>query len=329
MTPHLFLAGHLALLLGATPAVPALQALPHAHAEALKQIESDPLPKHLTQGLHFVVSDERHHFHFRKDIENLGGVFIGIGTNQNFAMASWARPDLLILVDFDQMIIDVHNAYRAAFLHAPDPRAFVDLWTKENKKTFEQAIATTWTDKGERRSALRGYRYARRRVLRRLREVRRIYAKADQSSYLSSQEDYDYLVSLYKANRVISVRGDLTLNGALQKLAALLHQQKRTVRTLYLSNTESYFSWGEAFRTNMRAMPTDERSVVLRTRDWRPKMADGSKGAVFYAYHTQSYALFRRWLDKPKVRGVRNMLPWKSRVDGPYPLVEEPPTTKP
>lgn len=325
----------LSALLLTAPAEPApegeLTPLSAEDRAAFDAIEPDPLPKKLTRNLHFVVSDERHHYNFREALRDLGGVFIGIGTHQNFAMAAWARAELLVLVDFDQMVIDTHKAYRAAFLRAPDPAAFIELWSKDQATELEAAIAATWTDEADRAGALRGHRYSRQKVYDRLRQVRRLWVEAEQPSFLSSEDDYDHLVRLYRADRVVFVRGDLTREGALVSLASALADQGREVSAFYLSNTEQYFDWVPEFRANLRAFPTTERSLVLRTRAWRPTVPDGKKGKLYYAYHTQAFGLFRRWLDDPGARRVHAMLPWSAKVKNAlYELAAEPkgPTTR-
>ena len=81
---------------------PALQA-------ELQNIKPDPLPEELVNGIHYVVSDEKAHHLFRPDLNDRGGVFVGIGTNQNYSMAPFARPELLVLFDFDQVVINTHQ----------------------------------------------------------------------------------------------------------------------------------------------------------------------------------------------------------------------------
>ena len=86
-----------------------VQALDEAGQKVLADIPTDPAPAHITNDAHFLTSNENQHFFWKKAIEAApGGIFIGIGTDQNYVMAPWGRPEYLILVDFDQMIVDLH-----------------------------------------------------------------------------------------------------------------------------------------------------------------------------------------------------------------------------
>ena len=120
------------LLLIAIAATPAAQAdsckensgsgsigpIPKAWADAFNAVRADPKPDKLTKDSHFFVSDEQRHDLFRQDVKNLGGVFIGLGTDQNYLMAAWARPEVLVPLDFDQMVVNLHFAFRVIFLNA-------------------------------------------------------------------------------------------------------------------------------------------------------------------------------------------------------------------
>ena len=65
-----------------------------------------------------------------------------------------------------------------------------------------------------------------------------------------------------------------------------------TVRLLYLSNAERYFNYNDAFRKSMLALPTDERSLILRTRARR----DGT-----YEYILQEAANFTAWVSRRSI----------------------------
>ena len=52
---------------------------------------------------------------------------MGVGTDQNYLIAGWSRPEVLVLMDFDQVVVDLHRVYQLAFLHAESPEAFLRL----------------------------------------------------------------------------------------------------------------------------------------------------------------------------------------------------------
>ena len=315
------LIGALALL---TPEAGAVEVSPlsTAEREAWKTIRADPLPKKLTQGIHFWVSDEAHHHLFRETLTDKGGVYVGIGTNQNFAMAAWQRPELIVLLDFDQTIIDLHAVYAVIFAHAKTPEEHLALWEKKQAKQVRALIteAMDGDSKEEttrRDRALRAYKYGRERVRRGLEKMRTRYASLNEPSFMNSQTEYDWIRSMSMAGRIIAIRGDLTGPRTLVDLAGVLESQGRKVTTFYLSNTEQYFRYTKRFRRNMLGLPLADDAVVLRTRAWRVggKPRPGKKKKpLYYAYVVQSFADWRTWLELPKARTVLDVMPRGYRV---------------
>ena len=58
-----------------------LSEIPGDWRAAFSAIEPDPHPEKLTRDSHYWVSDEQRHDLFRESITNLGGIFIGLGTD--------------------------------------------------------------------------------------------------------------------------------------------------------------------------------------------------------------------------------------------------------
>ena len=153
----------------------------------LRQVEQDPIDIKLVNNIHYVASDESHHFRFKKDLDALGGVFVGIGTNQNYTMLPWSKPDLAIMMDFDQMVVDVHRLYRVAFLNTDTPRAFLKLWTRRAAKRFKALLETSYGNDPETlKNVKRAFRYARGRISRALRRTKQTLREPRQS-FLTSQ----------------------------------------------------------------------------------------------------------------------------------------------
>ena len=290
--------------------------------EALEAVRQDPHPVETTRGMHYVVSNEMRQYHFRAAIDHLGGVWVGVGADQNYTMGGWARPSLLVLMDFDQVIVDLHAVYRVAFLEAESPEKFLKLWHRKNRKRFVELIKKTYSDDRRRRiRALNALRLARRAVVIRFGKLLKSCSTAQQAFFLTDPEQYAHLRELYLTDRVLALRGDLTSRWAMRGLAEVLKQQNRIVRAVYLSNAEQYFGYSKNFRRNLRAQPIDEWSLVLRTR---PTGAE-------YTYILQWFHNFKRWLALPGVRNVRFIVPRK-QVNWRQPLLQvlsEPPELKP
>ncbi len=99
---------------------------PHTSAQrkALSAIEADPAPDSVIQDTHYFVSNERHPHRFRKSLTDVGGMYVGVGAEQGYLFSSWAKPEVIIHADFDQMVVDVHTLYRIFLEASPDADAF-------------------------------------------------------------------------------------------------------------------------------------------------------------------------------------------------------------
>jgi hypothetical protein len=299
-----------------------LTPLSPADREALSAVRTDPLPKTLTQGIHFWVSDEAHHHLFRDTLKERGGVYVGIGTNQNFAMAAWQRPELIVLLDFDQSIIDLHSVYAVIFAHATTPEEHLAMWSRKRAKEVRALLIAAMPGEEpeatrRRDRALRAYKYGRGRVSRGLTKMKTRYTTWGEPSFINDQAEYDWVRAMSMAGRIVAIRGDLTGPHTLSDLGATLKAQGREVTTFYMSNTEQYFRYTPRFKANMTTLPLTEDAVMLRTRAWRvgglPKPGKKKK-PLYYAYVVQSFTDWVTWLEAPKVHGVRDILTRETRV---------------
>lgn len=279
--------------------------------------------------MHFPTSNERFLYLWRDAIQQLGGVFIGVGSDQNFVLAGWAKPEILILMDFDQMVVEVNNLYGVMFRNAPDPESFIKLWSKKSMKEVEQIFQQTYPEKAAFERNWKLYKDVRRRIEIRLAVMLQDFNEQEQPFFLNDREQYQIVVALFEKNRVFTLCGDLTGTQAMQSVASAVKTANIPVRLLYLSNAERYFSYGENFKQNILALPFDERSVVLRTTG----LGTWTKGDPFW-YIVQSGMNFQEWLRSPKVVRVSQILSQRKAsqkrylftVDGPP--AEPSPTTK-
>lgn len=114
-------------------------------------------------------------------------------------------------------------------------------------------------------------------------------------SYLDTPEQYRYIADLHARGRVVALRGDFTMDGVLREVASVLSTHGQSLKILYLSNIEQYFSYRKDFKDNMLALPFDDETIVLRTLPGRP--------AGFH-YILQSGDDFHAWMRARKVWSV-------------------------
>ena len=269
--------------------------------------------------MHFVVTNEERHDLYEPILQNLGGAYLGVGTNQNFEMIGWSRPKVVIMMDFDQMIVDMHHIYREAFLHAETPKEFIALWSEKNNEELLSLIKRAHPDLKDQSRIIHARNYAGKRVYRILRVTRRRYKKLGVKSYLDDQGQYDYLRSLYQKGHVIPLRVDLTGKTALRTIGDILKKHKIPVKVAYISNCEQYFEYTEDFRTNMRRLPIEDDSLVLRARVWREYLPGTKtpKGKQHYTFIYQPIKNFLVWLEQSRITDVKKMIRFPRINDRP------------
>lgn len=271
------LALHLtSLTLDASP-LPATPGLDASLTAELANLPPDPTPAMLLNcssgafNTHYLISNENNLDLYRSVVPGQGGVYIGVGTDQNYLMMGWFRPDLALLTDYDPWVVELHRAYRALFLHAPDSRAFLDLWGPK-QRAAALALLTREGCNGQCRAV---FRRTASLVYSRLRKVRVLYAQRNIPTFLSDEPTYQFVRSAMAAGKVLALRGDWMRSGLVHQVAARLAKAGLQVRAVYLSNAEDYWRpYPAAFRQAVQALPFAENAVWLRTQATGTSSAD-------------------------------------------------------
>ena len=259
----------------------------------------EPDPDETLFKTHYLTSNERHHALTFDALHGAGGVFIGIGTDQNFLLIPRLRPTHVVMLDFDQWVADAHTIYRHLFITRETPQAFIDFFSPAQQRAAKRELDTLATSEAERAQLERIYARYREQIYTRLLEQRKRLHLHKAQGYLNHQADYDVLRDLARRGRYAALRGDLTGDASLTGLAAALRSMNLRVGTLSLSNAEQYFDYTAAFRRNMHALPYTSSALVLRT--FRHK---GRR----YDYYRQSAADFLPWLQSDRARNIRDLI---------------------
>jgi len=275
------------------PPPPTSAARLDALALALRALDPDPAPEHTTNDKHYLVSNERRHDLFRPELDDKGGVLLGVGSDQSYVMAPWAGTELLVIVDFDEKVVDLHSVHGALMGAAPTVEEFRRLWSPEGVPDAHAVLADAF-EEPTRTQRLELYDQAREWVDKRLRRLAARYEELGVHSYLDTPQQYRFVTALHARGRVVALRGDFTREGVLRRVADTLRAHGQPVKVLYLSNIEQYFAYRKPFKQNMQALPFDD-TLVLRTLPGRP--------AGFH-YILQSGEDFLAWMRAPKVWSV-------------------------
>ena len=95
--------------------------------------------------------------------------------------------------------------------------------------------------------------------------------KGKQESFLAGKKDYDFVRGMHQRNLIVPIVGDFSGKKALAAVGDYLRKRKLTVSVFYVSNVEIVLlDWGSFeqfsdFVANVRKLPTDERSLLLRS----------------------------------------------------------------
>jgi hypothetical protein len=273
-----------------------------AQAEALAAGDADAP---LAVETHYIQSNETRHDLWFPYIRDRGGVYVGVGSDQNYTLMAVAKARYVVLLDIDQRVTDVHRMYAILIPEARDPADLVDDFAAANAEATRARIEAALADEPPevRKRMLRGFANGRETLHRHLLRVIERRRDGAPSSWLSDPEQFAHVQALFRHGRVRAIVGDLTGERSMQTAAAAAKALGEHVGVLYLSNAEEYFKYIPSYVRNVSALPTNEQSVVLRTiynKDW--------EHADLWAYQAQRLQDFQRRLADPRNRSRNPML---------------------
>jgi hypothetical protein len=250
------------LLAGSTVAVAEPPPLDTNARRALDAIpnEGTPLPKQ-----HYFRSNEWYQNLLVKPLEGRGGAYLGVGSDQNYTMAAIAGSELLIMIDYDPRIRWVHRIYDVLVRASETPDELVAHFAPDSEQRSRELIETAVQGDPDAAAIAKHFKKSRKLWYGYLRHVRGLTGKQPVTSWLSVPAYYAHMRALFAGGRVIARNGDLTAERTVRAAGDAAKQLKLPVRIVYFSNAEQFFPYSDSFQANMRALPTDERSVVVRT----------------------------------------------------------------
>ncbi len=281
--------------------------------------------------VHFVISDERRHDVFRPFLRGRGGVFVGVGTDQNYLMAGWSRPELLVIADYDPLVLALHQVYRLIFLHAETPEDFRALWEEQELERVRGWIDAEAPDAERARAWRRALRVSASLVRGKLRRTVRDLSARGVPCFLTDPEQYRGLRTLFRLGRVLPIQADFTGPRRLRALWEALRDAGLAVQVFYASNVERYFGYDAGrFRENLREIPAGEGAIFLRTVGWGHRWPS-PEGDGRYLYVVQPIENLQRWLAHPRVRTYKPMVRRRrpTPLRGLYVTDAEPPPLPP
>ena len=277
----------------------------------LAEVDELPAERNLL-GEHYPASNERRIDLFRPRIENLGGGYVGVGTDQNLTFIAWARSSHAWLMDFDAVVVAtnrIHFALIEASATAEEMRAHWDPDERDatyallkaklgDDPAFEEAWAVAWK--------------ARIGVPTRWKDLDSMSERFGLRTFTNDPKDYAHLRAMVTQGRITAVPGDLKGSKTLLNIARSAEQIGVPIRVLYLSNAEEYMRYPQPLRDNILVLPIDDDGKVIRTATKRARSLGYPKGekSLSYPFHynVQTLSSFKAWMRFERYLSVSNLL---------------------
>ena len=254
---------------------------------------------------HFTVSNEYRHDLWFPYLRGLGGVYVGVASDQNYTLMAVAGSEIGYLIDLDRQVVHLHRVYMALIAASEDPEVFLGRFgggaavRAETQALLvaglsdlserDRAAALAFVD--ENREALRDY----------LTTVRNTKRGEQGVTWLADPTLYQYMRRMVAGGRLRPINGNLAGKTAMATIAAGARALGQSVKLLYLSNAEEYLYYTPDFVANVRALPAEPTSVVLRTiHDRFEGWESCGEGDRRWNYHVQPLMDFQARLGDRK-----------------------------
>lgn len=220
----------------------------------------DPFP--------YIMTNEPRSYLWNDYVENLGGAYVGIGSDQNYSTIAAARSRWAWVMDYDPRVVRNHDRVFALILAARTRQHFVAFFAPAGRKDALKVFDDAFEDPKLRARMRAGFVATADQLHPYYQEKLEQRDEAGDYGWLAHDENYAYIRTMLQQGRLRVVAGDLLREGgALGKVGEAAQAMGVPVRIYYTSNAPS--SWGgqvtEAYRANVVGLPMDALSVVLQT----------------------------------------------------------------
>ncbi|MCB1158135.1 MAG: hypothetical protein KDK45_11585, partial [Leptospiraceae bacterium] len=182
----------------------------------------DELPKERKLfAAHYPISNEMRIDLFMKPIENIGGGYIGVGTDQNLSFIAKARSEFAYLMDFDPVIVRVNKIHILFLKTAPTYPEFLKLWSFSNNKASYELIKKEFEAGSDFNLINQAWKIAATKVgvPSRLKDLNYMTKRFGLQSFHNVEKEYAYLHELAKKGRIQAIPGDLTGKKTMQAIS--------------------------------------------------------------------------------------------------------------
>lgn len=260
---------------------------------------------------HFTVSNEYRHDLWFPYLRGLGGIHVGVASDQNYTLMAVARSEVGYLIDLDRQVVRLHRVYMALIAASPDPEVFMGRFEADAQAETRALIEAGLADMAEvDRAAAQKFVADNREALRTyLGDVHAARRGEQGVTWLSDPALYEHMRQMVAGGRLRPINGNLAGETAMVTIAAGARALGLPVKVLYLSNAEEYLSYTSEFVDNVRGLPAEPGSIVLRTiHDRFTGWEDCGEGDRRWNYQVQPLVDFQERLADRKNNARTAML---------------------
>lgn len=210
----------------------------------------------------YVVTNEWGHYLFFPHIESRGGALVGLGSDQLYTLAAAAGSEMIWAVDYDPIIARTHRMYTALFALVDTPEELLALLEEEAEEPTAARLATNLRGRADAEELIEHYRRFRVRLRRYLNNLSHFRLGR---TWLNDAGWFAHVRALHRGGRVVARTGDMGGPSTIMAIGNASRELSIPVRVVYLSNAEMFVPNRPQLIANMRNLPTDERSMLLRT----------------------------------------------------------------
>lgn len=287
------------------------------------QIEKfDPYPKKIyTKVEHYPSSNEMRLDLFLPYIKDIGGGYIGVGTDQNFTLIAKARSEFAWLMDLNPVIMGVNKIHLLFLRKASTYEEFKQLWSRKHKKKSFAIVQKEFSTHKQWKIIQKSFKVAYRTfsgVPNRLNLLERMTRKFQLKSFHNTPQEYTYLRNMVLEGRIQAINGDLKGTITLNEIARSAEKLGIKIGILYTSNAEEYFLFPRNYRDNILRLPTDSKSMMVRTFTTGAKSFGFPDGELFpeipFHYNLQPLENFKKWMQTPERLNVFSIMRKRTRL---------------
>ncbi|MBW2459548.1 MAG: SUMF1/EgtB/PvdO family nonheme iron enzyme, partial [Deltaproteobacteria bacterium] len=212
----------------------------------------------------YITSNEHAQHVWLPYIQDLGGGYVGVGSDQSYSFIGAARSQWAWIFDYDPVVVRVHHLLRVLILETETPAELVARLAPSRRRELrllveKRAPAAQRTELTRTLFAVGDALHA--TYSKRLAGT----AKTAGFGWLRNANHYAHVRLLYRQGRIQALKGNLLTDVTMPSIGKSARALGVPIRILYTSNADDQWQLPRQFQLNVLSLPFDDHTVALRT----------------------------------------------------------------